>query len=142
MQSKLITASAAALLITSVTANAVDIKVGRYTLTKPVATPQQQDPLSVLIDVTFTKDIVTVGHALNHILTRSGYYLASGKVADPTLPILLNSSLPEIHRRLGPLSLRNGLKTLAGSAWVFVEDPVNRLVSFELKKEYRNMGGE
>ncbi len=126
-------------LIYSITMNvsATDIKVGRYTSMQPVATPQQQDPLSVIIDVTLPQDIVTVGDALPYILKRSGYYMATGKVADPALPRLLNTSLPEIHRRLGPITLRNGLKTLAGNSWTLVEDHVGRLVSFELKDQYR-----
>lgn len=137
MESKLIAVSVFAFLTMTASVNAADIKVGRYTTVKPVATSQQQDPLSVIVDVTFPNDITTVGQALEHILERSGFYLATGKVADPILPTLLNSSLPHIHRRLGPITLRNGLKTLAGPTWVLVEDPVTRLVSFELKDEYR-----
>jgi type IV pili sensor histidine kinase/response regulator len=90
-----------------------------------------------VIEITFPVEIITVHHALLHVLRRSGYNLATGSVADPRLPDLLNASLPEIHRQLGPITLRNALQTLAGEPWVLVEDPVLRLVSFELKPAYR-----
>lgn len=116
---------------------AKEIRVGRYSTLNPVATAQERDPLSVVIEISFPAELVTVHHALLHVLRRSGYNLATGAVADPRLPDLLNASLPEVHRQLGPITLRNALQTLAGDAWVLVEDPVLRLVSFELKAIYR-----
>ncbi|THB67716.1 MAG: hypothetical protein D6B27_04060 [Gammaproteobacteria bacterium] len=126
----------------SVSGNAADLKVGRYSKIQPVASKQQKDPLSVIVDITFPADVVTVQDAATYLLQRSGYNLAIGRVADPMQPTLLNLTLPQIHRRLGPITLRNGLKTLSGSAWILVEDPVARLVSFELKQEYRGGGHE
>lgn len=121
---------------------AADLKVGRYSKIQPVASKQQKDPLSVIVDITFPAEVITVQDAAEYLLRRSGYNLATGRVADPMQPTLLNLTLPQIHRRLGPITLRNGLKTLSGTAWILVEDPVARLVSFELKQEYRGEGNE
>ena len=121
---------------------AADLQVGRYSKIQPVASKQQKDPLSVIVDITFPTEVVTVQDAVEYLLRRSGYNLATGRVADPMQPTLLNLTLPQIHRRLGPITLRNGLKTLSGNTWLLVEDPVARLVSFELKQEYRGDGNE
>jgi type IV pili sensor histidine kinase/response regulator len=45
--------------------------------------------------------------------------------------MLFGLPLPEAHRALGPMPLRLALTTLAGPAFVLVEDSVHRLVSFE-----------
>ncbi len=39
--------------------------------------------------------------------------------------------LPAVHRSLGPMTLRDALKTLAGPAFNLVQDPVHRLITFE-----------
>jgi type IV pili sensor histidine kinase/response regulator len=114
-------------------------QVGRYTSIEPVATSQQADLLSVVVTVNFTDQVNTVGDAMHHILLRSGYRLASQVSSDPALPILLDSSLPLVHRTLGPIRIDNALSTLAGPAWDLVVDPVNRLVSFDLLEQYRSL---
>ncbi|CBL45405.1 hypothetical protein HDN1F_34970 [gamma proteobacterium HdN1] len=123
-----------AIFITSVTAaHADDISVG-YALISPTATADQTDLLSVVIQHDFPAQITTVGDAIHQLLERSGYRLAFGAVADPDLPILLDLPLPMVHRKLHQIRLRTALQTLAGEAWVLVEDPVNRLISFDLRE--------
>jgi type IV pili sensor histidine kinase/response regulator len=113
-------------------------RISRYASIKPVATPEQQNPLAVVLNISFTDEVNTVGEALDVLLSNSGYRLADFDASDPALPILLSRPLPKIHRKLGPITLDNALITLAGSAWDLVVDPVNRLISFELLEEYRN----
>ncbi len=113
-------------------------QVGRYTSIEPVASAQQKDLLSVVVTVSFTDQVQSVGDAMRHILLRSGYRLASPQSSDPALPILLQSPLPLVHRQLGPIRIDNALTTLAGPAWDLVIDPVNRLVSFDLLEQYRS----
>lgn len=129
-----------ALLLSSVDAYADEVQIGRYTSMKPIATQQQSDVLSVVVKINFNTHITTVGEALNHLLLRSGYQLASKEASDPYMPVLLSRPLPEVHRLLGPITLSNALSTLAGPAWDLVVDPVNRLVSFDLLPEYRHAG--
>jgi len=71
------------------------------------------------------------------MLINSGFRLGDPGAADPNLSILLNSPLPNIHRTLGPVSLRSALKTLSGISWDLIIDPINRLISFELIKDYQ-----
>lgn len=48
------------------------------------------------------------------------------------MELLLNQPLPLVHRQFGPISIRDGLELLAGSAYELIDDPVNRVVSFKL----------
>ncbi len=122
----------------SVTAMAKQpVHVARYTILAPVATEAQKNPMSVIVTIPFQSNITTVGQAINFLLIRSGYRLASAKDSDPALPVLLSSPLPLVQRKLGPIRLSNALKTLAGPAWDLVVDPVHRLISYELKNQYR-----
>ncbi len=114
------------------------VRVDRYSLMEVKASRAQADLLSVIVNINVPGHIVTVGEALDHVLQRSGFSMASVKSSDPALPILLKQKLPLVHRHIGPISLRNALKTLAGSAWALVEDPVNRMVSFQLLDKYSN----
>lgn len=120
-----------------------DIRIARYAVAHLGAEAAQTDLLSVVVRVSFSPSISTVGEALEHLLLRSGYGLASLGASDPNLPILLTRPLPQVHRTLGPIRLNEALKTLAGSAWVLTIDPVNRLISFELAPEFsRTAAGE
>lgn len=109
-----------------------------YALVNPVSTAEQNDILAVVVSLKFPSHVATVGDAITRLLERSGYRLAFGGNADPELPTLLALPLPQVHRNLSQIRLREALQALAGSAWVLVEDPVNRLVSFDLDERYRN----
>ncbi len=114
------------------------VRVDRYSLMEVKASRAQADLLSVIVNINVPNYIVTVGETLEYVLQRSGFSMASDKSSDPALPILLKQKLPRVHRHLGPISLRHALKTLAGHAWTLVEDPVNRMVSFQLLDKYSN----
>lgn len=114
-----------------------EARVGRYAVAHLGVDAAQKDLLAVVVRVTFAPSITTVGQALDHLLLRSGYAMASLEASDPFLPILLTRPLPRVQRVLGPVKLKDALTALAGPAWVLVEDPVNRLISFELAPEYR-----
>lgn len=108
-----------------------------YAVITPTATADQRDLLAVAVSLKFPPNVTTVGQALTTLLERSGYRLAYGDNADPQLSTLMYLPLPQVHRSLGPIRLRDALQALAGSAWILVEDPVNRLVSFDLDARYR-----
>ncbi len=117
---------------------AENVRVGRYSSINPVATEQQSNLLSVVVTISFNAHINSVGEAINHLLLRSGYHLASLKASDPMLPVLLDAPLPHTHKKIGPITIENALHMLAGSAWALVVDPVHRLVSFELVEKYQS----
>lgn len=114
------------------------VHVDRYTMYQAKPTSAQKDLLAVMININMPDHVDTVGDTFQHLLERSGYSLASIEASDPALPILLSKPLPIVHRHLGPMSLRSALSTLAGPAWQLIEDPVNRMVSFQLQDKYSN----
>jgi len=111
---------------------AEELQVGRYSSVRTVPAPGQADLLAVIVGVEFPAGITTVGAAVTHLLARSGYRLAEGTAVDPAQRGLLRLPLPAAHRTLGPLHLRTALETLAGPAFTVAEDPVHRLVAFDL----------
>ena len=115
------------------------LRVGRYSMLAPVPRPGQANPLQSIISLIFPSQISTVGAALNHVLARSGWALAPTQASDPTIPYLMSLPLPESQRSLGPIALFDALAVLCGDAYVIVVDPVNRLVSCELRAPYSSL---
>lgn len=115
-------------------------QVARYSTIAPVPRAAQVAPLDAVVTVIFPEQLTTVDEALHYVLRRSGYRLASAAAADPAVSVLANQPLPEVHRRLGPITVARALGTVAGPAWTMVVDPVHRLVSFELAQEYAAIG--
>jgi conjugative transfer region protein (TIGR03748 family) len=114
-------------------------QVGRYLTNVVQSNHGQINLLSQIIQVRFPQNIQTVGDAMNYLLHFSGYSLiASENMGEPLRTTILKS-LPLIDRELGPVSLKEGLTTLAGQAFYLVEDPINRTVNFRLKPEYRKI---
>ena len=119
-------------LITAIpSVRADELAVARYSTVRAVPTIAQQDPLAASVRTTLPPSVVRVGEAIAALLAASGYRLADSQAAGPDRETLLALPLPESHRDLGPMPLRLALATLAGPAFVLVEDPVHRLVSFE-----------
>ncbi|WYX49659.1 PilL N-terminal domain-containing protein [Achromobacter xylosoxidans] len=106
------------------------MRQGRYTLVELTPEADQRDLLSQVVETSIPLSAVqpTVGDALEHVLLRSGYRLCphTGEFA-----ALLPLHLPAAHLHLGPMTLRDALGTLAGSAWRLAEDASRREVCFE-----------
>jgi conjugative transfer region protein (TIGR03748 family) len=118
--------------VASVNLQANDIQVGRYSLFSATPTVAQADLLEATITVQFPDRIQTVGEAVQHLLQQSGYRLADPEATGPESTYLFALALPAVQRSLGPMTLKRALETLAGPAFHLIEDPVHRLVAFEL----------
>lgn len=111
---------------------ASEVQVGRYSTLLAQPTAAQADLLSTTITVRFPERIQTLGEAVRYLLQRSGYRLADDHVANSVTADLLGLTLPAVHRILGPIMLRQALETLVGPVFRLVQDPMHRLISFEL----------
>ena len=131
---------ASALPLTARPAGEDSVQVARYSTVVPVPRAAQTDPLTTVVTVVFPDELTTVNEALHHLLRRSGYRLAAPEASDPAFAVLADEPLPEVHRRLGPITVMHALNTLAGPAWRLAIDPVHRLVSFELAERYAALG--
>ncbi len=108
----------------------------RYTRIDPQATPSQHNILLYKRKRIFSrKSVRSVGQAMHVWLRGTGYKL-SNMHPDQNVYQLLQLSLPEVHRKLGAVSIEEGLKALAGDPWELVIDPVHRMVSFRLPDAY------
>ncbi len=133
------------LLYLPVSAHAEDRKAGdliepvmitRYSSLNSGVTREQQSLLDNIVSVSLKSNVDTVGLALHEVLAGSGFRLAELRNSDPYVDVLYMSPLPNIHKNLGPAKVRDLLIVLAGPAWQLITDPVNRLVTFDLKERY------
>jgi len=112
--------------------------IGQYMTVANKPKPEQVDLLSQKIQVRFPQNIQTIGDACNNLLKISGYSLIDVQHQNDALKTTLTKQLPLIDRDFGPMSLKDGLTTLVGSAFYLVSDPVNRTINFKLKPQYAN----
>mgnify|MGYP001557679380 FL=1 len=117
--------------VASVSLQANDLQVGRYSLISATPTEAQAELLAATITVRFPERIQTVGEAVPYLLQRSGYRLAAAEFLGPDTAALFALPLPAVHRNLGPMTVRDALAILAGPAFHLVQDPVHRLITFE-----------
>lgn len=113
------------------TSQADEPAVARYTTLRALPSEAQRDLLGGSVTVTFPPEVTRIGEAVRAVLDPAGYRLAEEAVIGEAGSGLLGLPLPEAHRALGPMPRRLALATLAGPAFVLVEDPVHRQVAFE-----------
>lgn len=111
------------------------VRTNRYTLTSTAPTIGQEDLMSQIVEVTIPGTLnPSVGDAIRHALSRSGYTLHA---ATAESGVLYSRVLPAAHYKLGPMKLRDVLQVLAGPAWKVKVDEVTRQISFNLRSGYQ-----
>jgi len=107
------------------------MQVGRYTTIGAAPAPAVADPLGTWVRISYPRQAVsTVGDALRHTLTRTGWRLADAGVMGADAHALMQQPLPDSHRQLGPYSVRTVLEVLTGAGWQWWEDTPHRVVWF------------
>lgn len=103
------------------------IRYGRYTLAELSPSAEQQDLMRQVVDVTMPATFnITVGDAMRYVLLRSGFKLC----ATPAIHILDTLPLPAADFHVGPLTLENALRLLAGPGWKLEVNDLAREVCF------------
>ena len=116
------------------------VRSGRYTLVEIVPERGQRDPMEQIVDVAIPATMTpTVGEALRYVLLRSGYRLCEGDEATRELDAL---PLPAVHLHLGPLTLRQALEILIGSARELAVDEAARQVCVRHRSSIGTAPGE
>lgn len=104
-------------------------RYGRYTLVELVPEAAQRDLLLQVVNLSIPAvTSATVGDAMRSALTHSGYRLCD----DAQVEMLYALPLPAAHFSLGPLTLREALRTLAGPAWDLRTDESERRICFAI----------
>jgi conjugative transfer region protein (TIGR03748 family) len=112
--------------------------IGQYMTVINKPKPEQINLLQQTIQVRFPQNVQTIGDACNYLLKISGYSLIDNKHQNDALKITLTKPLPLIDRDFGPMSLKDALTTLAGSAFYLDSNPINRTVNFKLKGNHNH----
>lgn len=76
-------------------------------------------------------------NGLQQVLQGTGWRLAGYAAADPNITRLYEAGWPTIWDSYLTDSLVNVLQQIGGEGWQLVVDPVNRLISYEVRKGYR-----
>lgn len=133
---RIIAATAVCALVTTAmlpsTLHANELQVGRYSSLEALPTEAQRNLLAVVSTIEFQDEVTTVGEALRTVLVGSGYRLAPLASSAAPLTQLLVLPLPNVHRSLGPMTLAAALQTLVGPTFRLVEDPMHRLIGFDV----------
>jgi conjugative transfer region protein (TIGR03748 family) len=116
-------------------------QINRYATVANKPLPAQINPLLVVQQMHFPQDIKTVGQAMDRWLQYSGFTLAAKDMQPKSLQVVMQQTLPQIDRNLGPLTVKAGLEVLAGQqVFTLVEDPLLRTVNFKLKPAFAPRG--
>lgn len=110
--------------------------LGRYLTVPNQPLPAQTDALVQIFQVRFPPSVKTIGDAMHYLLRFSGYRLVESQHLMIEARQLFALPLPQVNRVLGPLTLEEGLLTLAGKPFGLLVDPVHRLIAFRLLPAY------
>ena len=106
-------------------------RVSRYQLALFGAQHEQRDLLAVPVEIEFGDDVQTVGEAIALLVEGSGYRLAEVDPEGQCRQGILALPLPQVHRKLDGLTLRQALEVLTGPAFRPVTAEPRRLLSIE-----------
>jgi type IV pili sensor histidine kinase/response regulator len=117
------------------TLNAANItQINRYATVSNKPLAAQINPLLSIQQIHFPQKITTVGQAIEWWLHYSGYSLAATNQQPNGLKAVMLQPLPQVHRNLGPLTVKEGLEVLAGQPiFMLTDDPLHRQVNFKLR---------
>jgi len=111
------------------------IRYDRYTILSTLPRTDQVQLLDQIIDIRIPDTLApSVQQAMIYTLRQSGYRLCpgTGEVA-----LLFSHPLPASHYKLGPITVRDALQTLAGPAWTLKVDDLTRSICFAVQDEYQ-----
>ena len=106
-------------------------RLSRYQILLLGVREVQRDLLAVPVKIEFGDEVRTVGEAIALLIEGSGYRIAE---VDPQVlcrQAVFKLPLPQVHRKLEGLTLRQGLEVLVGPGYRPVIDEVDRSFSVE-----------
>lgn len=108
-----------------------ELRVGRYTTVVGAPPDAQSNPLDAVVVLSFPRNQVkSVKDAVSYLLIRTGYRLTDPDQLGPEVKEILSLPLPEVHRKIGPYSVRSALSVLLGTPFTLSTDPVRRQVAY------------
>lgn len=114
------------------------VPVSRYVSAVAEPTSTQRDVLNSIIDVSFPERVTLVGQAVEYVLPPYGYRLEVDDETSASQLVLLTLPLPDPHRTLGPITVRDVLDVLGGESFELTINPVRRTIEYRLKEGYED----
>ena len=112
--------------------------INRYATVSLEPTSAQKNPLVAVGSFKFKSDVITVGDAVNQVLSETGYALASSSKMENITIETLNKPLPFVDRKIGPMKIQSILLILMGDQIFDLQiDIGNRLVNFRVKPKFK-----
>lgn len=112
------------------------IREGRYRIVSTKPSAEQRDLLAQIIQFEAQVIHTTVKSALDVVVNGSGYRVCSAETGS-SIETLYNLPLPQAHRKIGPVTLRNAIQVLAGPAYSVEVDETRRGICFKVRPDYR-----
>jgi conjugative transfer region protein (TIGR03748 family) len=111
--------------------NPGELRVGRYTTVAGAPPEAQSNPLDAVVVLSFPRNQVkSVKDAVAYLLMRTGYRLTDTEQLGPEVKEILALPLPDVHRKMGPYSVRAALLVLLGTPFTLSTDPVRRQIAY------------
>jgi type IV pili sensor histidine kinase/response regulator len=108
-----------------------ELRVGRYTTVAEAPPEAQSNPLDAVVVLSFPRNQVkSVKDAISYLLIRTGYRLTDTEQLGPEVMEILALPLAEVHRKIGPYSVRSALSVLLGTPFTLSTDPVRRQIAY------------
>lgn len=112
------------------------IREGRYRIVSTKPSAEQRDLLAQIINFEAQVIHTTVKSALDVVVSGSGYRVCSAG-AGSSIEKLYSLPLPQAHRKIGPVTLRNAIQVLAGPAYSVEVDETVRGICFKVRPDYK-----
>lgn len=112
------------------------LKTSRYSFLNLSPQPDETDMLSVVVEIEFPREIQKVGDALVYLLKNSGFRLEDPERSGRHQYVLYNFDLPEVHRKIGPVTLWDALSVIANDGFFLWTNPLLRTLRFEVDAIY------
>lgn len=116
------------------------VRLGRYVSVPVHGRAAPVDPLSMIVSPGFPEEIATIGDALPILLAGTGYRLVVGRRSSARAR-LFSLPLPDVHRQLRGISVREALQRLAGAGYRVSVDERRREIDFSYAGGMFNGGG-
>lgn len=115
------------------------IKINRYSYTTTQPDESQKNLLSVVLTVRFPASVKTVGGALEHILSHSGYRLDESDSVGDEQYYLYMLMLPAAQREFETVTLQSMLEVLGNESYQLQVNQVKRTIHYDIKESYKNL---
>jgi hypothetical protein len=117
-------------------ASASETASSPLTLTQTAPAPGQSFPLLVVGTIIIPPSLETVGEAVNHVLSGTGFKQAHLSVRSKQDILLMDRPLANVQRSFQQVPMVDILDAIVGIGFEPVIDPINYVVAFDISGDF------